>query len=75
MNCPRPRVIPMGWEATDDFNNHASDDVRGLVESWQEMYGSDLYACAQMLRDMSSVIYQYEDDAEKRQLQNHGQGV
>jgi len=49
--------------------------VRDLVESWKEMYGADLYACCQMLRDMSSVIYQYEDDAENRQLQNHGQGA
>ena len=65
----------MGWEATDEFMNYASDDVKDLVASWQEMYGADLYACAQMLRDMSSCIYQAEDDAEKRQLQNHGQGV
>ena len=65
----------MGWQATDDFNNNASDDVKDLVETWREMYGADLYACCQMLRDMSSVIYQYEDDAEGRQLQNHGQGV
>ena len=65
----------MGWEATDDFNNNASDDVKDLVESWQEMYGADLYACGQMLRDMSSVIYQRDDDAADRPLQNHGQGV
>ena len=65
----------MGWEATDDFINNASDDVKGLVAGWQEMYGADLYACCQMLRDMSSVIYQPDDDAESRPLQNHGQGV
>ena len=65
----------MGWEATDEFMNYASDDVTDLVASWQEMYGADLYACCQMLRDMSSVIYQPDDDAENRPLQNHGQGV
>ena len=65
----------MGWEATDEFNNYASDDVTDLVASWQEMYGADLYACCQMLRDMSSIIYQRDEEAEKRPLQNHGQGV
>ena len=49
--------------------------MRDLVESWKEMYGADLYACCQMLRDMSSIIYQGDDDAENRSLQNHGQGV
>ncbi len=35
----------MGWKPTDEFFNRGFDDVKDLVEHWQETYGADNYAC------------------------------
>ena len=59
----------MGWKPTDEFFNRGYDDVKDLVEHWKETYGADNYACAQMLRDMTNVVYEPADDPEERELE------
>ena len=59
----------MGWKPTKEFFNRGYDDVKDLVEHWKETYGADNYACAQMLRAMSNVIYEPADDPENRELE------
>ena len=43
--------------------------MKDLVEHWKETYGADNYACAQMLRAMSNVVYEPADDPEERELE------
>ena len=59
----------MGWKPTDEFFNRGFDDVKDLVEHWKETYGADNYACAQMLRAMSNVVYEPADDPEDREIE------
>ena len=63
-----PFHTPWG-KPTDEFFNRSYDDMKDLVEHWEETYGADAYGCAQMLRAMSKVIYDQDDDPENRELE------